>query len=144
MRAIFAVVSILCLSESTLGQEQTQFTKCPFLNNNGINIFISGYRDTIQPNGLRARIIKSSSLVNGFELVSNDSLVIIRGYHLVFDNSNGTLYSKTTRNSRMMDVERQIVPLQKIKDAILITIDQITIEYRGTCYKIESQLYYAE
>lgn len=132
----------LALAETVLSQSQIKGRNCPYWEEPKFNVYLSGYTDTIQPNGLKARIISAASLASGFELLCDDTLVKVEGYHLVFDSYNSTLYSKSTVGSKMRDDQPDIVPLRKIKEATLVTIDKIKVQYKGNCFMLSGQVYY--
>lgn len=142
MKSIFIItLSILLFHNLAKGQ---QTSDCPFLKSTTFNVYIPEYYDTTQANGLKARVINVIALTNGFKLLSDDSLVRVRSFNLVFDDKNGVLYSKKSDGDKMTDNQSELIQLSKLKDATLITIDNIKIEYKGLCYTIPGQLYYSK
>jgi hypothetical protein len=136
------LIGILATIARAHGQDSTAL--CPFLKTPQFNVFIPGSHDSIQSNGMKVRVIEFDSLVNGFELVSDDSMVKVKGFFLVFDDNTKTLalYSKSTGTSRMTDDRPDIVPLSKLGDARYLVLDRIMLEYNGFCYTISGQVYF--
>jgi hypothetical protein len=139
--SIFFLLFILKLTVLTSAQSNS--VQYPVIDSKDLNIFIRGYADTIQANHLTARTIDANSLTKGFELLCNDSSVKIQEYNLVFDSRSGTLYQKWAKGSKMLDDQKTIVPLEKIREATLITIDRIVIQYKGIYYRVKPQAYFA-
>lgn len=140
--SIFLLLFGSSLATNTFTQGTNE--ECPFIKAPNFNIFIPGYRDTIQANGIKARTIEARTLTNGFELWSSDTLVRLRSFQLVFDDRDGNLYSKTASGAKIIPEENENFSFQKISSAALITIDRITVEYKGHCYVIPGQVYYAK
>jgi|SRR5690606_2520767 len=143
MKDYFALLIISCFLTTNLAAQDLD-EKCPFLKVPEFNVFISGYADTIQGNGLKARIIDARSLTYGFILSTSDTDVHIRSFQLVFDDSYGNLYSITAKGSKLIAEESETFSMKRIAKAKLITIDNITVEYKGKCFVIPGQLYYAK
>ena|SRR5690606_13992463 len=117
--------------------------ECPFLKSVNFDVFIEGYSDTIQANGLKARSISVVSLTNGFELSTNDSLAKVISFRLIFDDTaTGNLYSKSALGNKITDNEKHMFSLSRLKTSSLITLDQIIVEYKGTCFTLPGQVYY--
>ena len=115
---------------------------CPIAGFKDVNLFIPSSVGTIQENGLRVKAVHAANLTNGFELISQDSLIKIVHFHLVFDNrADGNLYSKISKGNKIMDNAKHLFSLSKIKDATLITIDDIMVKYKDICYRAKSQVY---
>lgn len=140
--SIFLLLFGSSLATHTFAQATNE--ECPFLKAPNFNVFIRGYRDTIQANGMKVRTIEARILTNGFELLSSDTLVRLRSFQLVFDDRDGNLYSKTASGSKIIPEENENFSFKKISSAVLITIEKITVEYKGYCFVIPGQVYYAK
>lgn len=140
--SIFLLLFGSSLATHTFAQATSE--ECPFLNAPNFNVFIRGYRDTIQANGIKARTIEARTLTNGFELLSSDTLVRLRSFQLVFDDRDGNLYSKTASGAKIIPEENEKLSFQKISSAAHITIERIIVEYKGHCYVISGQVYHAK
>ncbi|MEO7983464.1 MAG: hypothetical protein ABI688_05210 [Bacteroidota bacterium] len=138
----FYISFILALTTATLthGQQNAKEDTCILLAEGEIDVFIPGYIDTIQSNGLKVRAIHATTLVNGFELVSTDSLVRIVKFQLTFDDPDGNLYTIPSVGNKI-PLDQTGSPLRKISGATLITIDKIVLRYRKVCYRIKGQVY---
>src|SRR5690606_8249783 len=103
-----------------------------------------GDADTIQGHGLKARIIDALSPTNGFILNTSDTDVHIRSFQLVFVATFGNLYSITAKGSKLIAEKSETYSIKRISKSNLITMDNITVEYKGKCFVIPGQLYYAK
>ncbi len=138
------LIAILATNARVYGQDSTAL--CPFLKEPQFNVFIPGSHDSIQSNGKKVRVIEFDSLVNGFELVSDDSLVKVKRFNLVFFDGKitETIYSKAAESSRMIDDRPDLIPLSRLKNVDFFTLENIKVEYKGFCYTIAAQLYYKQ
>jgi hypothetical protein len=140
----FLIMTILALvvSIAMYGQSNTREDTCLVSEFKNIDLLIPGSADTIQENGIRVRVVDPASLINGFELQCPDSLVRIVRFRLVFDNKvTGNLYTKVSKGNVIADDDKQLFSLADIKNATLITIEEISFRFKGICYRTNSQVY---
>lgn len=141
MKTTFIVISLfLLLTTSVKAQLNASNDPCSKFNLKDVNIFIPGYIDTIQTNGLKVRAIDVSSLVKGFKILSSDSSVIIQSFFLTFED-RGTIYSIPSVGDMIRADQSNFDQLQKIKETTIMTIDNIKVQYQGVCYRIDGQVY---
>lgn len=141
-RIIITLISILLVLISVRGQSVLVKDTCLFPGLKEIDFFIPGSIDTIQENGIKTKAINAAQLVNGFDLLSRDSLVEIISFQLVFDNmEDGNLYAKMSKGNKITDDEKHLFSLSKIKEASLITIEHIVFRYKEICYRANGQVY---
>jgi hypothetical protein len=135
-----------------IGQAQTDsvMNSCPKFPGK-VNIYIPGYKDTTQPNGLKARTINAETLVEGFRLLSSDTSVKIQQFTVVFDfvsknphtlTEDVHLYSQTTKGDQMLNKAVGNFSLTDITKANIITIEYIKVQYKGVCYSMSPQVYF--
>jgi len=135
VRTTFIDITLfLLLTTSVKAQLNANNDPCPKFNLKDVNIFIPGYIDTLHTNGFKVRAIDASSLTKGFKFVSSDSSIRIQSFQLTFDH-RGTIYSQPSVGDMML-------PLSKIREAAIVTIDNIKVQYQGVCYRIDGQVYY--
>ena len=141
MKIINLFISILIGGNAVLAQHNADMKTCPFHDFPEIKIYIPGYSDSIQQNGIKVRTIRTAILVNGFELLSSDSLLKIEKFHIVFDDAQENLNSKNSKGNKILNDEINVVPMSKINEAKIITIESITVQYKGKCYRIRPEIY---
>ena len=129
----YIVIFICLFSTSSYSQECPKPSTYPVLTNDQVNIYIPGYSDSTQKNGLKVRAIDMNSLVKGFKLVSDDKEVFIDQFALTF-HADGTIYT-------FLKSETWRPQFAKIKDATIVTIGNIVVKYLGSCYRLEGQVY---
>lgn len=135
------ILSTLIISSTVSAQHGTDKNTCPLHDFTEIEIYISGYSDSIQQNGIKVRAIRTALLVNGFELLSTDSLLTIEKFHIVFDDAQGNLYSKSSKGNKILNDENDIVPMRKISEARIVTVELMIVQYKGKCYRVKPQIY---
>lgn len=139
---IKTAISFFFLTLGIQVQSVSAQDRCISMGFKDVDLFIPGSIDTVQQNGMKVKAIHASDLVNGFELVSTDSLVKIERFQLVFDNRiDGNIYIYPSKGSTITPSNTMLFPLSKVKDAGLITVENIFIRYNGVCYRARSQVY---
>ena len=107
-----------------------------------ISLAIPGSKDSRLVNSdIKAKKIEGVLLINGFELVADASLLKVLTYVATFDTDKGRLCSKRSVGSKLLDDNPDLFSMKEIVTGKYLTIDMITVEYKGFCYKYPSQLY---
>ncbi|HMU44958.1 MAG TPA: hypothetical protein PKC72_01260 [Chitinophagaceae bacterium] len=140
---LFLLLATVILEQTLLTQQGPNSNNCPIATEKNIDFYIVGSADSIQPNGLKVRVIDTRLLVKGFKLASDDSLVKIISCKISFDSPSGNIYEKPLSGNEVSYDTKNIDLLQKIRYAKMITIDNIKVSYKGLCYSLKGQVYHA-
>jgi hypothetical protein len=134
---IFIIITAIT---SGHGQSIKSNDTCAVAGLLNVELAIPGSVDTLQ-NGFAGKVVNAADLVNGFELNSKDTAVKIIYFQVVFNDDQGTIYVKQSTGNKIADDEKHLFSIAKIKESSIITIENIYVQYKNTCYKAKSQLY---
>jgi hypothetical protein len=140
---IFLIILLTsgCVSNKILSQSINSPEKCPTFEKINLKAFIAGQKDTLINNDKVVQFIEPLSLINGFQLQTEDTTYKIIRFHFSFDFEEGITEIVST-GSKIIPRNDSIVAIKKLTEAKLITIDNIIAAKNNFCYRIPSLVYY--